>query len=66
MSPTTDSVNYVRVYNSSNVGNSSSVTVNDLSKKHFAQGMIYSATDNPLGKAGWVHVQNMAWTDNSD
>ena len=66
MSQTTDSVNYVRVYNSSNVGNSSSVTVNDLSKKHFAQGMIYSATDNPLGKAGWVHVQNMAWTDNSD
>lgn len=64
--PTANSVNYVRVYNSSNVGNSSSVTVNDLSKKHFAQGMIYSATDNPLGKAGWVHVQNMAWTDNSD
>lgn len=64
--PTPNSVNYVRVYNSSNVGDSSSVTVNDLSKKHFAQGMIYSATDNPLGKAGWVHVQSMAWTDGSD
>lgn len=64
--PTANSVNYVRVYNSSNVGGSNTVTVNDLSKKHFAQGMIYSATDNPLGKAGWVHVQNMAWTDNSD
>lgn len=64
--PTANSVNYVRVYNSSNVGGSSTVTVNDLSKKHFAQGMINSATDNPLGKAGWVHVQSMAWADGSD
>lgn len=64
--PTANSVNYVRVYNSSNVGESNTVTVNDLSKKHFAQGMINSATDNPLGKAGWVHVQSMAWADGSD
>lgn len=64
--PTANSVNYVRVYNSSNVGGSNTVTVNDLSKKHFAQGMINSATDNPLGKAGWVHVQSMAWADGSD
>ena len=64
--PTVNSVNYVRVYNSSNVGGSNTVTVNDLSKKHFAQGMINSATDNPLGKAGWVHVQSMAWADGSD
>ena len=64
--PTANSVNYVRVYNSSNVGVSNTVTVNDLSKKHFAQGMINSATDNPLGKAGWVHVQSMAWADGSD
>ena len=64
--PTANSVNYVRVYNSSDVGGSNTVTVNDLSKKHFAQGMINSATDNPLGKAGWVHVQSMAWADGSD
>lgn len=64
--PTANSVNYVRVYNSANIGNSNTVTVNDLSKKHFAQGMINSATDNPLGKAGWVHVQSMAWADGTD
>lgn len=64
--PTANSVNYVRVYNSSHVGGSNTVTVNDLSKKNFAQGMINSATDNPLGKAGWVHVQSMAWADGSD
>lgn len=64
--PTANSVNYVRVYNSSHVGGRNTVTVNDLSKKHFAQGMINSATDNPLGKAGWVHVQSMAWADGSD
>lgn len=64
--PTANSVNYVRVYNSSDVGGSNTVTVNDLSKKHFVQGMINSATDNPLGKAGWVHVQSMAWADGSD
>lgn len=64
--PTANSVNYVRVYNSSDVGGSNTVTVNDLSKKNFAQGMINSATDNPLGKAGWVHVQSMAWADGSD
>ena len=64
--PSAGSLNYVQVLNSSNINGSSSYTVNDLSKHHFAQGMINSATDNPLGKAGWVHVQSMAWADGSD
>lgn len=60
------SLNYVQVFNSSNIGNSYSVTVNDLAKHHFAQGMINAATDNPLGRTSWVHVQSMAWTNGSD
>lgn len=64
--PSAGSLNYVQVFNSSNIGNSTSVTVNDLSKHHFAQGMINAATDNPLGKTGWVHVQSMAWANGSD
>lgn len=64
--PSAGSLNYVQVFNSSNIGNSTSVTVNDLSKHHFAQGMINAAIDNPLGKAGWVHVQSMAWTNGSN
>ena len=64
--PAAGSLNYVQVFNSSNIGNSYSVTVNDLAKHHFAQGMINAATDNPLGKTSWVHVQSMAWTDGSD
>lgn len=64
--PSAGSLNYVQVFNSSNIGNSYSVTVNDLAKHHFAQGMINAATDNPLDKTSWVHVQSMAWTDGSD
>lgn len=64
--PSAGSLNYVQVFNSANVGNSSTVTVNDLAKHHFAQGMINAATGNPLGKAGWVHVQSMAWSNGSD
>lgn len=64
--PAAGSLNYVQVFNSSNIGNSYSVTVNDLAKHHFAQGMINAATDNPLGKTSWVHVQSMAWTNGSD
>ena len=64
--PAAGSLNYVQVFNSSNIGNSYSVTVNDLAKHHFAQGMINAATDNPLGKTSWVHVQSMAWTDGFD
>lgn len=64
--PSTGSLNYVQVLNSSNINGSPSYTVNDLSKHHFAQGMINAATDNPLGETGWVHVQSMAWTNGSD
>lgn len=64
--PSAGSLNYVQVLNSANINNSTSYTVNDLSKHHFAQGMINAATDNPLGKTGWVHVQSMAWTNGSD
>ena len=64
--PSAGSLNYVQVLNSSNINGSSSYTVNDLSKHHFAQGMINAVIDNPLGEAGWVHVQSMAWTNGSD
>ncbi len=57
---------YVRVYNSNNVGCSGSVTLNDLAKQHYAMAMIYDATDNPLGKAAWVHAISMAWTNNDN
>lgn len=52
---------YVNVYNSSNVGASSSVTMNDFAKAGFSMAMIYGATDNPRGSAGWVHALNMCW-----
>lgn len=52
---------YVSIYNSNNIGSNSSVTVNDLAKQGSAVGMIYAATDNPFGKAGWVHVWSQAW-----
>lgn len=52
---------YVSIYNSNNIGQSSSVTVNDLAKQGSAVGMIYAATDNPFGKASWVHVWSQAW-----
>lgn len=64
--PSAGSLNYVQVLNSSNINGSASYTVNELAKHHFAQGMINAATDNPLGKTGWVHVQSMAWTNGSD
>ena len=64
--PSAGSLNYVQVLNSSNINCSASYTVNELAKHHFAQGMINAATDNPLGKTGWVHVQSMAWTNGSD
>lgn len=53
------------VYNSANYGGSSSVTVNDMaadgnSNAHF--GMIYAATDNPVGSANWLHVWSQTWS----
>ena len=59
--PASGSNNYVRVYNSGNIGNSSEVTVNDLAKQHAAVAMIYAATDNPTGASKWVHVWNQSW-----
>lgn len=64
--PSAGSLNYVQVLNSANINGSASYTVNELAKHHFAQGMINAATDNPLGKTGWVHVQSMAWINGSD
>lgn len=61
--PTSGSNNYVRVYNSKNIGNSSEVTVNDLAKQHAAVAMIYAATDNPTGASKWVHVWNQSWNN---
>lgn len=64
--PIKNSRDYVRVANSYYVNQSSTMTANDLAKMQYAQGMIYAATGNPLGKAGWVHIQNMAWQDGVD
>ena len=52
---------YFRVYNTGYLGNSSTVTVNDLANQGPAYGMINAATDNPSGGANWVHVLNMGW-----
>lgn len=52
---------YFKVYNTNFIGNSSTVTVNDLAAYGPAYGMINAATDNPNGSATWVHVLNMAW-----
>lgn len=65
-SPTANSLNYVRVVNSSNVGSSNTMTVNDLAKKHAAVAMINPATDNPTGAAKWVSVWNYSWQDNNN
>ncbi len=53
---------YFQIYNTSYQGGSNSVTVNDLANQGPAYGMIYSATDNPIGSATWVHVLNLAWS----
>ena len=57
---------YVRVRNTGSIENSNSFTFNDLAKEHCAMGMIYSATDNPTGAAGWVHGISLAWTAGSN
>ena len=52
-------------YNSANYGNTSGVTVNDLvtnGVSNASHGMIYPATDNPVGSANWVHVWSQQWT----
>ena len=52
---------YVNIYNSNDIVSSNSVTLNDLANQGTATGMIYPATDNPRGSAGWVHVWSQAW-----
>lgn len=64
--PASGSNNYVRVYNSANVNNNSSLTFNDLAKQHCAVGMIYSSTDNPTGGSRWCHGISMAWSAGSN
>lgn len=66
LAPTAGSNNYVRVYNSKDIGNSSTVTFNDLAKQHFAMGMINGATDNPYGAAKWAHGISMAWSNGAN
>ena len=64
--PASGSNDYVRVYNSSNVNGSTSVTFNDLAKQHYAMGMINAATDNPYGAAKWAHGISLAWTNGTN
>lgn len=52
---------YFKIYNATFRGTSNAVTVNDLAADGPSYGMIYAATDNPRGSAGWVHVLNLAW-----
>lgn len=55
------------IYNCSNYDASTTVTVNDLAASSpSAVGMIYAATDNPLGAAKWCHVWSQAWTQGSN
>lgn len=54
------------IYNSYEYGGSNTATVNDLAASSpSAVGMIYAATDNPLGAAKWCHVWSQAWSQNS-
>lgn len=64
--PTQGSNYYMRVYNAAYVGNSGTVTFNDLAKQNFAAGMINPATDNPTGAANWVHCISMNWSNGSN
>jgi hypothetical protein len=55
--------NVCKVYNSSNYNSNSSLTLTQLAAYNNAScGMIYAATDNPRGAAGWVHVWSQAWS----
>jgi hypothetical protein len=60
----TESKKYIKVYNSGEIGDSDSVTVNDLASQGFATGMIAATEDSPIG-SGWFHALNMGWVDNA-
>lgn len=54
---------YTQVYNSADIGSSGSVTFTNLAAKgNSSVGMIYAATDNPRGAAGWCHCWSQAWS----
>lgn len=60
LAPVSNSNNYVKVYNSSTINSSDTLTVNDLADQGFAVGMIASTEDSPIG-SGWFHALNMGW-----
>lgn len=64
--PSSGSLNYVQVFNSANLGGKDNVSVNDIALKHNANGMVNSATDNPLGAKKWVHVWSQSWSNNNN
>lgn len=64
--PAAGSLNYVKVWNSSNLGSNDNWSVDDLAKQHFAMAMVNNATDNPAGAKKWHHVISMAWTSGSN
>lgn len=59
--PSSGSNHYIKVYNSSNVGDANGVTVDTLASQGFAVAMLNGATNNPLGAAKWIHCLNMPW-----
>lgn len=53
---------YVNVYNTSNIGSSSSVTFDSMAAAGNCVGMINPASGgNPTGSAQWVHGISLAW-----
>lgn len=60
LAPVSNSNNYVKVYNSSTINSSDTLTVNDLADQGFAAAMIAATEDSPIG-SGWFHALNMGW-----
>lgn len=59
--PAAGSDNYIKVYNSSAVGDASGITVDTLASQGFAVAMLNGATNNPTGAAKWIHCLNLPW-----
>ena len=59
--PVSGSNYYMKVYNSSYVGDDYTTTLNDLANQGFAAAMIKNEEDNPVGAARWVHAINLGW-----
>lgn len=64
--PSSGSLYYCKVVNSSNVTSTDNYAFNDLAKQHFAMAMINNATDNPQGAKKWCHAISMAWANNTN